>query len=174
VCSNHQSFLDPPLVGSAFNRRMNYLARKTLFSLGPFGWFIRTLDAIPLEKDGLGMAGLKESLRRLKRGEPVVIFPEGTRTRDGDVQHLKPGFCVLARRSDVTILPVGIDGAFQAWPRTSVVPGPGRVRIVVGDPILPDVVRAMDDASLTAEVERRIRSCHQQARAARSQLGVPS
>jgi 1-acyl-sn-glycerol-3-phosphate acyltransferase len=169
VCCNHQSFLDPPLVGSAFNRRMNFLARKSLFRIGLFARIIASLDAIPLERDGLGMAGLKESLRRLKRGEPVVIFPEGTRSRDGEVQEMKPGFCVLARRSEVTILPVGIDGSFEAWPRWSPLPQPGVIQLVTGDPILPDLVRQLDDVSLSAEVERRIRECHRRARDARLQ-----
>ncbi len=167
VCCNHQSFLDPPLVGSAFNRRLNFLARKTLFRNPLFGRIIASLDAIPLEQHGLGMAGLKESLRRLKRGESVVIFPEGTRSRDGEVQKLQPGFCVLARRSAVTVLPMGLDGAFDAWPRWSPLPRPGVIQLAVGDPIPPDVVSQLDDAALTAEVERRIRECHLRAREAR-------
>jgi 1-acyl-sn-glycerol-3-phosphate acyltransferase len=168
VCANHQSFLDPPLVGCAFNRHMSYLARKSLFRWRPFGRFIATLDAIPLDQEGLGMAGLKESLRRLKRGEALVIFPEGTRSPDGDMAELKPGFCVLARRSAVTMLPVGIDGSHQAWPRSSFLPRPGRVQLVVGDPIPPEVVRQLDDIALAAEVERRIRDCLRQAREIRS------
>ena len=98
VCANHQSVLDPPVIGCVFDRRLNYLARRTLFRFAPFRWLIRSLDAIPIERDGMGMAGLKESLRRLKRGEGVIIFPEGTRSHDGEVAPLKPGFCVLARR----------------------------------------------------------------------------
>ena len=92
VCSNHQSYLDPILVGVVFRRRMNYLARKTLFSSGPFGWLIAFLDAIPIDRDGFGIGGIKETLRRLKRGEMVVVFPEGTRSPDGELQSLKPGF----------------------------------------------------------------------------------
>jgi 1-acyl-sn-glycerol-3-phosphate acyltransferase len=167
VCSNHQSTLDPILVGIASRRRLNYLARQTLFRFGPFGWLIRSLDAIPLERDGLGIGGLKESLRRLKQGEGLVIFPEGTRSADGDVQPLKPGFCMLARRSAVSVVPVGIDGAFDVWPRSSRFPHPGPVHIVVGEPISPEWIQQSDDAELVAEVERRIRACHARARAAR-------
>ena len=93
VLSNHQSHLDPVLVGLATDRRLNYLARDTLFKFAPFRWLINSLDAIPLDREGLGLGGLKETLKRLKRGELVLIFPEGTRTRDGEVGTLKPGFC---------------------------------------------------------------------------------
>src|SRR5262245_28081751 len=91
VVSNHQSHFDPVLVGLVCDRRLNYLARDTLFGFAPFRWLIASLDAIPIDREGLGMAGLKETLRRLKREEMVLIFPEGTRTRDGSVATLKPG-----------------------------------------------------------------------------------
>ena len=93
VLSNHQSNLDPVLVGIAVPRRLNYLARETLFGFAPFRWLIRSLDAIPIDREGLGLSGLKECLRRLKRGEMVLLFPEGTRTSDGEVGALKAGFC---------------------------------------------------------------------------------
>lgn len=167
VCANHQSVLDPPVIGSVFDRRLNYLARRTLFRFPPFRWLFQTLDAIPIERDGMGMAGLKESLRRLKRGEAVLIFPEGTRTHDGEVGSLKPGFCVLARRSEVTVLPVAVDGAYQAWPRTARTPRRTPIAVVIEEPLLPETVQALDDRHLVEEVERRIRRAHARARAAR-------
>ena len=77
---------------------MNYLARQTLFHFPPLGWLISTLDAIPIDRDGLGLTGIKESLRRLKRGEMVLIFPEGRRSSDGEIATFRPGFTVLAAR----------------------------------------------------------------------------
>ena len=117
VVSNHQSHFDPPLAGTGVRRRMNYLARKTLFAIGPFGWFIHSLDAIPIDREGIGLGGIKESLRRLKRGEMVLIFPEGTRTRDGEIATFRPGFTTLAVRSKAAILPMAIEGAYDVWPR---------------------------------------------------------
>ena len=117
VVSNHQSHLDPPLVGVACPRRLNCLARETLFHFAPFRWLINSLDAIPIDREGLGLAGIKESLRRLKRGEMVTIFPEGTRTGDGEIGPFLPGFTALAVRGKAAILPVAIEGAFVAWPR---------------------------------------------------------
>src|SRR6267142_1843707 len=135
VCANHQSMFDPPLVGLTCPRRMNYLARDTLFRVPILSQLITFLDAIPIDREGVGLAGLKETLRRLKAGELVLIFPEGTRTHDGEVAALKPGFISVARRSRVPLVPVGLDGAYQAWPRTSRFPRGGRIAVVIGEPI---------------------------------------
>jgi 1-acyl-sn-glycerol-3-phosphate acyltransferase len=164
VLSNHQSHLDPVLIGLACDRRLNYLARQTLFRFAPFRWLIDSLDAIPLDREGLGLSGLKETLRRLKRGELVLIFPEGTRTRDGDVGTLKPGFVTLARRAGVPLLPVGIDGAFDSWPRSRPGPLPAMIHIQFGDALPPEAVAELDDDALIAEINRRIRACHAAAR----------
>jgi 1-acyl-sn-glycerol-3-phosphate acyltransferase len=164
VLSNHQSHLDPVLVGLATDRRLNYLARDTLFGFAPFRWLIKSLDAIPLDREGLGLGGLKETLRRLKRGEMVLIFPEGTRTRDGEVGRFKPGFCALARRANVPLMPVGIDGAFDSWPRSRPLPLPAMIQIQFGEPLLPEGIERFDDEALVAEMRRRIAACHAEAR----------
>ena len=167
VLSNHQSHFDPVLVGLACDRRLNYLARDTLFGFAPFRWLIQSLDAIPIDREGMGLAGLKETLRRLKRGELVLIFPEGTRTHDGDVAPLKPGFSALAKRAGVPLLPVGIEGAFQAWPRRHIVPGVSTIHIQFGEPLSPAAAAAYDERQLVDEVERRIRECHRLAQESR-------
>ena len=81
VVSNHQSHFDPPLVGIGCPRQMNYVARETLFGFRLFGWILKSVGGIPIDRDGFGLRGIKESLKLLKRGEMVLIFPEGTRTR---------------------------------------------------------------------------------------------
>ncbi|MBC8350881.1 MAG: 1-acyl-sn-glycerol-3-phosphate acyltransferase [Planctomycetes bacterium] len=167
VCANHQSYFDPILVGLAFDRRLNSLARQSLFRFAPFRMLIQFLDAIPLDRDGLGLAGLREAIRRIKRGEGVMIFPEGTRTHDGSVLPLQPGFCALARRANVTVVPVGFDGAFDAWPRTAKLPRATTIHICIGEPLSADQIRALDDRSLVREVELRIRACHERARTGR-------
>lgn len=164
VLSNHQSHFDPIIVGLGSDRRMNYLARETLFRFPPFRWLIRSLDAIPIDREGLGLNGLKETLRRIKRGELVLMFPEGTRTPNGEVHALKPGFCALARRLNVPLVPVGVDGAFDAWPRTRTFPRGGRIHVQYGAPILPEEIARFEERDLVAEVERRIRACHATAR----------
>lgn len=163
VCSNHQSFLDPVLVGLTCDRRLNYLARSSLFRMQPLRGLIEFLDAIPIDRDGLGLAGLKETLRRLKHGEFVLIFPEGTRTADGQVRSLKPGFCSVARRARAPLIPVGIAGAYEAWPRKARLPRPAAIRIVIGPPISADAVSDWNDEQLVRELETRIRDCHARA-----------
>jgi len=169
ICSNHQSYLDPILVGLGFRRHCHYLARDTLFRFGPFGWLIGFVNAIPIDREGGGIRGLKETLKRLKSGEMVLIFPEGTRSRDGNISPVKPGFLVLARRSRVPLLPVALDGAFDAWPRHALLPRPSVVRVCIGEPISPDFAATLNDDQLLAEVESRIRACHAEAR--RRRLG---
>lgn len=167
ICSNHQSYFDPILVGLTCNRRMNYLARETLFQSPVLAPLIRYLDAIPIDREGGGLAGLKETLRRLKAGEQVLIFPEGTRTSDGEVLPLKPGFCAVARRSKTPLVPVGVDGAYQAWPRTAKLPRLGRMAVVIGEPLPTELIAELTDEEVVAELAARIKACHAQARAMR-------
>lgn len=170
VLSNHQSHLDPVLVGLSFDRRLNYLARETLFTFAPFRWLIRSLDAIPIDREGLGLAGLKETLRRVRGQELVLIFPEGTRSPDGLVAPFKPGFASVARRTGVPLVPVGIAGAYEVWPRRARLPRIGVICVVIGNPLSPEQVAGLDDRQLVEEVERRVRACFDQAVALRRSL----
>ena len=97
----------------------------------------------------------------------VLIFPEGTRSSDGEMNRLKPGFCAIARRSQAPLVPVGIDGAYQAWPRKQRWPSLSIIHIIIGEPIRPAEFETMTDDELVTELERRIRDCHAQARAGR-------
>ena len=119
VLSTHQSNFDPILVGLVFNGRLNYVARRTLFANPLFAAFIRLLDAIELDRERGGLAGLKETLRRLKADQKVLVFPEGTRSLDGRICPLKPGFLAVARRSQVPLIPLAITGAMSAAARAA-------------------------------------------------------
>lgn len=164
VCSNHQSFFDPPLVGMTCPRQMNYLARETLFKVPVLSQVMNYLGGISIDREGSGLSGLKETMKRLRAGELVLIFPEGTRTHDGELLPLKPGFCSVARRSRVPLIPVGMDGAFQAWPRTFPLPLPGKLAVVIGRPISAEEIEGLTDEALVAELESRMRACHLEAR----------
>jgi 1-acyl-sn-glycerol-3-phosphate acyltransferase len=164
VVSNHQSHFDPPFIGAGSQRRMNYLARETLFRFAPLGWLIRSLDAIPIDRDGLGLNGIKEALRRLKRGEMVLIFPEGTRSLDGEISPFRPGFTVLAARSKAWVMPVAIEGAFAAWPRSRKLPRKGAIHVHYGEPFPPEEVASSNERILLTEIERRVRQCQSQLR----------
>jgi 1-acyl-sn-glycerol-3-phosphate acyltransferase len=159
VASNHQSHLDPPLLGCAYPRRLGYVARESLFKFKPLGLLIGSLGAFPLKRDS-SIAGFKESLRRLKAGEALMAFPEGTRTPDGEIKSFKGGVARLAKRSRATIHPAAIEGAFACWPKNQPGPHPGTVFVMYAEPIPPEEVASMDEAALGAEVERRIRAAH--------------
>jgi 1-acyl-sn-glycerol-3-phosphate acyltransferase len=159
VASNHQSHLDPPLVGGGCKRRMSYLARDSLFRFAPFAWLIRSFDAIPIDREGLGLSGVKETLRRLKQGKMVLVFPEATRTRDGEMGRFKPGFATMAVRSKAAILPAAIEGAYQVWPRRQRFPGLGIIHVHYGPPLLPHEFGSRGERELVEEVERRVREC---------------
>jgi 1-acyl-sn-glycerol-3-phosphate acyltransferase len=159
LVSNHQSHLDPVLIGLACPRQLKYLARVGLF-FWPFSWWIRALGAVSIDRES-ALAGIKTTLKLLKDGEAVVVFPEGSRTPDGKLHPLLPGFCVLARRSGATIVPVAIDGAFHALPRGSHFPRPRRIRLTFGKPITSEQSATFADEQLTELVYQRIRGALQ-------------
>jgi len=121
LVSNHQSYLDPVLVGLASRRYLAYLARDSLFRNPRFSALIRSLDAVKIDRD-FGKDGLKETLGVLDRGKAVLVFPEGERTHDGAMEPFKPGISLLIKRVKAPIVPVGIAGAFHAWSRNQKVP----------------------------------------------------
>ncbi len=167
LLANHQSHLDPPSIGSVVRRPLNFLARKTLFTW-PLSWHYDMLDAIPLDQEGVGISGIKETLKRMRSGEAAVIFPEGSRSWDGEIQPLMPGFCAIARRCRVPLVPVAIAGAYEAWPRGTSFPKlSGTIHIQFGPPLMPDESARYNDTELLAEIDRRIRACYEQARAKR-------
>jgi 1-acyl-sn-glycerol-3-phosphate acyltransferase len=136
LASNHQSFFDPILVGLPLvDRRIRQLARRTLFRNPLFAWLIRSLGAIPIEKGRGDRDALNRGIEMLKSGELLVVFPEGTRTADGSVGALQAGIFLMARRARVPIVPVAIDGAFDAWPRTRKLFRLRPIRVAYGPPV---------------------------------------
>lgn len=163
VCSNHQSHLDPVLVGIACREPISFLARDSLFK-GPFALLINYLGAIPINREGTGLGGIKLTLGRLKSGEKVLIFPEGTRTPDGQMRKPKGGFSVIARKSKIPMVPIAIEGAFEAWPRKQWLPLPRTIQMAIGQPITSDEIVDNDDDQLLEILEQRMRSVLDEAK----------
>jgi len=155
IC-NHQSFLDPMLMSFALRRPMNYMARETLFRLPVFKQIIRSLNAFPVRRGTADLAALKEAMRRLQRGQQLVVFPEGTRTRDGRIGEFLPGAAVLCQRAAQWTVPVLIDGAFEAWPRVRKLPGPGSVVVQYAPPIPQAEARRAKPGEFMARVRKKL------------------
>ncbi len=161
VC-NHVSFLDVFLLGIPLRRPLNYVARSTLF-VSLLGAFIRSVGGFPIQREGIGASGMKETLRRLKAGGVVALFPEGTRSPDGELGQLKPGIAALATRMGVPVVPAALAGLFESWPRTHLVPVPHPVRIHYGKPILPHELAGLDTDGATELIRTRMKLVHQEA-----------
>ncbi|MCB1236728.1 MAG: 1-acyl-sn-glycerol-3-phosphate acyltransferase [Verrucomicrobiae bacterium] len=136
VVANHASFLDPPMIGSAFPGDIHYMARRTLFREGIVEWVYRRLNAVPVNQDNPELSTIKRILQLVKDGEKVLIFPEGERTWDGELKARgAPGIGLLIAKSKAPILPVRLFGAFEALPRGHSFPKPAKLTLVAGDPI---------------------------------------
>ncbi len=137
MAANHESFLDPPLIGITHPENVTYLARKTLF-VGLTKWLYTNWDAIPIDQDNPDMTGLKRIIKALKNGKKVVMFPEGERTLTGDLNPALPGVGLIIAKSLATVQPMRIFGAREALPRGSGKMNMAQIVVVVGDPIYFD------------------------------------
>jgi 1-acyl-sn-glycerol-3-phosphate acyltransferase len=171
LVSNHLSHLDVFVLGLSVPRPLNYVARSTLFVpiLGPF---IRSVGGFAIQREGMGAQGLKETLRRLRRGGLVTLFPEGTRTRDGELAPLKAGFAAIARHTRVPIVPAAIAGTFEAWPRHHPWPHPHPIHVHYGPPISPELVANLDPDALISLLRSRLLECQRAARAKLASLSA--
>jgi len=131
VASNHISFWDPPLVGAALPREAHFLAKEELFSNPVLGPVIRSVNAIPIRRGAADLSGLTRAMETLKRGGALLMFPEGSRMRDGELHPARPGVGLIAVQADVPIVPCYISGSNR--PRRWLYRGT-RVRIWFGVP----------------------------------------
>ena len=142
LASNHASFLDPPLVGSGLKRDINYLARESLFRFPGIGTLLRSWNAVPVDRDGGGAKGLKIILSRLLAGNGIILFPEGTRTKDGKLQPARSGIGLTVIKSTAPVVPVRVFGTFEAYGRNHKLPRPHRVTVKYGRPMNFEALRA--------------------------------
>jgi len=133
----HRSFIDFALTSSITRRRMRYMGKDSLWKVGLFGKFISALGAYPVHRGGADREALKRTVEVMQGGEPVVIFPEGTRQYGPKVQDLFEGAAYVATKVGVPIIPVGIGGSERAMRKGKKLPRPVKVVIVIGAPIMP-------------------------------------
>ena len=134
IVSNHQSFLDPPMLGISYEEGIYFFARKTLFK-GIFKWALPLCQAIPIDQENPDAASLKHVIRLLKSGKRVLVFPEGSRTPDGEIHDGMGGIGLILSKTKVPVQPLRISGAFESFPIGSSFPRIHPVTVTVGDPV---------------------------------------
>ena len=158
LAANHGSFLDPPLIGCGVKRTISFLARESLFHFPGMGALLRSWSVVPVDRDGGGAKGLKIILSRLLAGGGIVLFPEGTRTKDGHLQPARSGIGLTVIKSEAPVVPVRVFGTFEAYGRNHKFPRPLQVMLQYGQP--------MNFAALRAEAKTcdkvRLKEIYQQ------------
>jgi 1-acyl-sn-glycerol-3-phosphate acyltransferase len=138
VASNHLSFLDPPLIGCHIPHQLAFFARKTLWKPGLAAWWLTTIECIPVDRDGgSDVSALRKTISSVAGGRGVILFPEGTRSPNGQLQEAKPGVGMLACKTGAPVVPARIFGSYEALGKGRRPQIPRPVDIVYGRPLLP-------------------------------------
>ncbi|HEX4795496.1 MAG TPA: lysophospholipid acyltransferase family protein [Humisphaera sp.] len=135
LVSNHQSYLDPVLLAVGLERPLSYMAKSELFRNPLFAWLIRSLNAFPVEQGAGDVGAVKETIHRLQEGHVLNIYPEGTRSEDGQILPIEKGVGLVIRRAKVPVVPAVIDGAYRAWGKSMKFPRAVPVRVMFGPPM---------------------------------------
>src|SRR5206468_1134007 len=161
LVSNHQSLLDPMLLGARVRRPMSYMAKSELFHNKAFGGLIRRLGAFPVRQGAGDVGAIKETVHRLQEGRMLNIFPEGSRSEDGEVAAMLPGVALVVRRAGVPVVPVAIDGSYDAWPKGARFFHRHPIRVVYGPPL--DLTGLKGD-QIVRRIDSAIRSLFERLR----------
>jgi 1-acyl-sn-glycerol-3-phosphate acyltransferase len=129
IVPNHITFADPIWITIPLRRRIYYMAWDRPFRIPVLGFLMRLFGAFPVRLDAVDASAQREAIELLEQGKALVIFPEGGRTRTGDLMQFKPGAFRLALTLGVPIVPVAISGAYEIWPASRLLPRPGRLSI---------------------------------------------
>jgi 1-acyl-sn-glycerol-3-phosphate acyltransferase len=156
IAANHASYLDIPILGCGMPRRSSFMGRLDLFS-GPAAWLMRYMGWIPIRRERVDRTGFDEAVRRLKAGEAVVIYPEGSRSEDGHFQPGKPGVGMLVAATGCPVIPARLEGTYDVLP-----PGAKWIRlrpisVTFGEPMdFSELLKEMDDEKKKKEIYQRI------------------
>jgi 1-acyl-sn-glycerol-3-phosphate acyltransferase len=134
LAANHQSYLDPPLIGICCRREIFVLTRRTLFKMRVVGWLISKLNTVPVDRERGDLSAFKSVVRLLNSGQGVLIFPEGTRSVDGRLQSARAGLGMLIAKTSAPVIPVRIFGTHEALPKTGGLKL-HPITVVIGKPI---------------------------------------
>jgi 1-acyl-sn-glycerol-3-phosphate acyltransferase len=162
LVANHQSYLDPVVVAVRLHRPVSYFAKSELFENPFLGGLIRTLHAFPVRQGEGDIGAVRETIRRLHEGHVLNIYPEGSRTEDGEIAPLEKGVALVIRKAGVPVVPIAIEGSFAAWPKQRKVFRAHPIRVIYGKPM--DLSKLKADAILH-EIDGALRSLQAQLRA---------
>jgi 1-acyl-sn-glycerol-3-phosphate acyltransferase len=165
IVSNHESYADILILLANLPLSVRLLAKRSIFRVPVLGWSIRAAGFVPVDRGvrSRGAATLEAALKLLKRGRSIVIFPEETRTRDGELLPFKPGAALIALRSGFPLLPVAIAGTRRVLPRGTLEMSPGRVALAIGQPISVAGRSVRDRDEVTLEARQAISSLRDEA-----------
>jgi 1-acyl-sn-glycerol-3-phosphate acyltransferase len=139
LAANHASFIDPPMIGCQISRQIAYFARKTLWKGGFSSWWLDSVGTIPVDRDGgQDVSAIKRVLKAIRDERGLILFPEGTRTPDGQLQPAKAGVGFIAIKTRVPVVPVRIFGSFEAYGKGRPLRLGTRVTVVFGRPLAPE------------------------------------
>ena len=136
LAGNHISFFDPPAFGLACKREVFYMARDTLFRHPLANWLLRSWNCVPINRDRGDIGAMRLLLRMLSEGKAVLMFPEGTRSPDGELQEARAGIGMVVARARVPVVPLRIFGTARALPKGTSFPRPVRIDIKFGEPFV--------------------------------------
>lgn len=165
LLTNHQSFLDPALLGVQLHRPISYMAKSELFEIPIFGGAIRAVHAFPVKQGRGDVGAIKQTINRLHEGHLLNIFPEGSRTENGEIGPIQSGVVLVIKRAAVPLIPVALDGSFDAWPRSRKIFRSRPIRVMFGPPLKIDGLKADE---IVALVDRTLREMLAQLRRQKS------
>ena len=164
VLCNHQSYLDPFLAQSYILRNFHFIARDSLYEGKIVGPLMNSLLTIPIKQGEADIAAMRKIITKLKANSVVCLFPEGTRTFDGRIADVKPGFALLSRKGNAQVIPAVIDGAFEFWPRNQKLPKLGKIAVMYGEAITPAQARELGDREFARVLTAKLREMQTELR----------
>lgn len=156
IIANHQSYLDPVLVGTLILRPICFFAKAYLFRVPLFGRLLPHLFAFPVQHGKGDRGAIEQAIQHLREGYLLCIYPEGTRTADGEIAALQGGASLLVRKAGVPVVPAIIDGSFKAWPRKSILFRSHPIRVRFGPPLNLDGLKSSQITELMDQTLRQM------------------
>jgi 1-acyl-sn-glycerol-3-phosphate acyltransferase len=172
LIGNHTSYLDIILGGLACRRRVYFLARQTLTRNRALAFIMRFFGTMLIDQEGFSRAGLQGVMDALAKNKVVLVYPEGERCRDGELARFKPGITLLLRKLQAPVVPIGLAGVFETWPRHQRFPSlapvfldwaPARIAVCVGDPIQPNAFQNLSRDEMLDLLNNKVRNCVDEA-----------